>query len=106
MRDCPKCSKPVDGMSCGYCGWGEQPHRGRASGVPPQRYMTPDERRANAEACRPIIADIKAMLRKREKEFQGHAIPHVLAGMATRGISYDPEAVAEREAIQKEGRLE
>ncbi len=21
MRDCPKCSKPVDGLSCAFCGW-------------------------------------------------------------------------------------
>jgi hypothetical protein len=32
-------------------------------------------------------------------------MPHALAAVATKGISYDPEAIAEREAIEREGRL-
>lgn len=23
MRDCPRCSRPVDGTNCGFCGYGE-----------------------------------------------------------------------------------
>jgi hypothetical protein len=27
MRDCPKCSKPVDGFSCAACGWRDATYR-------------------------------------------------------------------------------
>jgi hypothetical protein len=68
--------------------------------------MTPEERATARRLAEPHIAKIKEILHTSERNYHGSAMPHVssLAAVALRGIDYDPEAEAERDAIMREWR--
>ena len=111
LRDCPKCGDPLSVHgTCGSCGYGaprKRPELHLAAAHKPadlsgQRRWTREEWLANQRACQPWIDKCKAILAAAEANHRGSAIPHVLSAGALQGISYDPEAIAEREAIQRE----
>lgn len=102
MTQCVECQGNMRGNACTACGWmtppkverNPQPSRG------PTPALTADQR-AQGER---VLAEIKAKL-KAPRPPRADAMPHVLSGVALRGIDMDPEAIAEREAIQNEGKL-
>ena len=112
---CPGCNvelrKP---FACWSCDWRapalfatDDPERGNSASArrivtaPPPRW-TREQWLENQRRCQPIIDRIKVQLKAAEAKHRGSAMPHILSGAVLAGISYDPEAVAEREAIQHE----
>lgn len=58
MRDCPQCGRPVDGLTCGVCGWGEKPGKVKVTHDPLRHcceFMDQGQRCAHAGAISPNL---------------------------------------------------
>jgi hypothetical protein len=111
--DCPECGNPLStGGLCKDCGYRlKQTPRGNSRAASHQLAEIPaawtkEQRQENQRLCAPIIAKVHEQLKAiNARPRTPGMMPHALAAVATKGISYDPEAIAEREAIEREGRL-
>jgi len=111
MKDCPQCGAMVDGLECGRCGFRDA---GAAKEAARQRAlneirsfssMTPEERDRMAAACAPHIARCKAILAAAQKKWPKGHILNPESPRSTDGIAFDPEAIAERQALIDEAKL-
>lgn len=107
MAECPNCRMPLGKpFACTACGWrAPATYSAQQTELLPRAKRPCDMSREELEEARriaaPHIAKCKAILRKAAARHD--AMPHALtlSHRALAGIDMDPEAIAERKAIEE-----